>query len=111
MRKPCDICDRPAVWSNDGDSGESLGAYCRKHAPIPPESDEPKEGEPLTERETQLLELYGQGLTLAECGERMGLSRRQAKRLARHARLKLGATSTMTAVIEVLGAGYIEGDD
>lgn len=53
---------------------------------------------PLTERESQVLDLIAAGLSDREIGERLGISSSTASVHVRHARLKLGARNRAHAV-------------
>lgn len=62
-------------------------------------------GQPLTQREQQVLLGASKGLTYAEIARRLGLSTHTIKAHARHALVKLGAAGMTHAVALYLAAG------
>lgn len=61
----------------------------------------------LTQRETEVLELMGQGLRNREIGESMGISLKTVEAHVEHILLKLGARSRMQAVLSVFKKQYL----
>lgn len=65
------------------------------------------EGQHLTDRELQVLDLASQGLTNREVGAKLGLAQETIKTHVRHYLAKLGARNTTHAVALGYQQGYL----
>jgi DNA-binding CsgD family transcriptional regulator len=67
-----------------------------------------KQGQPLSKRELDILDLYGFGYSRAEIGKTTHLSVHTVADHLNHARVKLGAKSTAHALRLAIRQGLIE---
>jgi DNA-binding NarL/FixJ family response regulator len=75
--------------------------------PAPPTHDLRPPANPLAPRELELLEALASGLTLDEAARQMGISINTVRTYVKHAMRKLGARTTLHALISAMKSGWI----
>lgn len=77
----------------------------------PTPKERTQEGNVLTDREKEVLQLAAQGLTNKEIGQKLGLSMRTAQAHLSHSFAKLGVASRTEAIVYGLRQGWLHLED